>query len=40
MDAKYITTASGKPIHSLRTNYAIRLLLISYKDIVKVKVVI
>ena len=40
MDAKYITKASGEPIHSWLTIYTIRLSFISYKDLVKVKVVI
>ena len=40
MDAKYITTASGEPIHSWLTIYTIRLSFISYKDVVQVKVVI
>ena len=40
MDAKYVTTASGDPILSLVTMYTIRLSFISYKDVVKVKVVI
>ena len=40
MDAKYITTASGEPIQSWLTIYTIRLSFISYKDVVKVKVVI
>ena len=31
MDAKYITTASGEPIHSWLTIYTIRLLFISYE---------
>ena len=40
MDAKYVTTASGEPIHSWLTIYTIRLSFISYKDVVKVKVFI
>ena len=40
MDEKYITTASGKPIHSWLTIYTIRLSFTSYNDVVKVKVVI
>ena len=40
MDAKYITKASGEPIHYWLTIYTIRLSFISYKDVVKVKVAI
>ena len=36
----YITTASGEPILSWVTIYTIRLSVISYKYVVKVKVVI
>ena len=36
MDAKYITKASGEPIHSWFTIYTIRFSFISYKDVVKV----
>ena len=40
MDAKYVTKASGEPINAWFTIYTIRLSFISYKDVVKVKVVI
>ena len=40
MDEKYVTTASGETILSLVTMYTITLSFISYKDVVKVKVVI
>ena len=39
MDAKYITTSLGEPILSWVTIYTIRLSFISYKYVVKVKVV-
>ena len=40
MYAEYVTTASGEPILSLITTNTIRLLVVSYKYVVKVKVVI
>ena len=40
MYGKYITTASGEPILSWVTMYTSRLSVISYKYVVKVKVVI